>query len=220
MRGVRRRRLFNLVRGAITVLSLLLCVATAALWVRSYVLTSDALQYGWRSGPRPSNPNRSLVNSDWLSYGLQSLPGMVVVSRLHFFDAQVPESQLEMRFPGEPEGPFPLGLNYGTPIASLNSIRVYGWERMGFGYCHLPPTGNPTWGLHGHTTFIGIVVPHGFLVAIFAALPARWAFLRWRRRRPGPGHCPACGYDLRATPDRCPECGSEAKPLPTEGAAA
>ena len=33
----------------------------------------------------------------------------------------------------------------------------------------------------------------------------------WRaRRRVASGHCPACGYDLRATPGRCPECGTEA----------
>jgi hypothetical protein len=44
------------------------------------------------------------------------------------------------------------------------------------------------------------------------AIALRWSILRGR----GPGHCPKCGYDVRATPERCPECGavtSEAAPL-------
>jgi hypothetical protein len=32
-----------------------------------------------------------------------------------------------------------------------------------------------------------------------------------------PGHCPKCGYDLRASPTRCPECGSPVGDAPVQG---
>jgi hypothetical protein len=52
-------------------------------------------------------------------------------------------------------------------------------------------------------------VPYWFLVGVTAIPPALWTARAWkRRRRRGDGMCPTCGYDLRASPERCPECGA------------
>ncbi len=50
--------------------------------------------------------------------------------------------------------------------------------------------------------------PYWSLAGVFA-LPLVYTLIRLTLRwfSHGPGLCPECGYDLRATPDRCPECG-------------
>jgi hypothetical protein len=73
----------------------------------------------------------------------------------------------------------------------------------GFGYERFVAFLRPGWDEPAVKRYL--VVPHWFLALAFAALPA---FRLARRRRPIPGLCPSCGYDLRATPDRCPECGA------------
>jgi hypothetical protein len=53
-----------------------------------------------------------------------------------------------------------------------------------------------------------VTMPTWFVAGLFAVLPALWVRGRLvRRQNRRRGHCPACGYDLRATPSRCPECG-------------
>lgn len=58
-------------------------------------------------------------------------------------------------------------------------------------------------------------VPLAYPIAAFALPPTVLAGRAWKRRHLcGPGYCPSCGYDLRATPERCPECG-QATPQPS-----
>jgi hypothetical protein len=72
-------------------------------------------------------------------------------------------------------------------------------NRWGFGYKSFADS---------DVRFREIIFPLWLTTILLALLPlARLAFAIRRRRRAREGHCPHCGYDLRATPDRCPECG-------------
>jgi hypothetical protein len=55
--------------------------------------------------------------------------------------------------------------------------------------------------------YVVTVTPYWALLSLGALLPIVRLLPLLRRRRGAPGHCRACGYDLRATPERCPECG-------------
>jgi hypothetical protein len=167
------RRLFT----ALSALSLLLCVATLALWVRSYESLHD-----WQWSSAEGYWSVTVSRGVWRLHGAEVIgPGWTTTSR----------GLQHYRAPGAPD---------------LTADPLY--PRPGVG-----PWGGCGWAAHrDHNSAVWYVYSPGWLAPLAAsALPLRWWVLyrgRWRReRRRGRGHCPACGYDLRATPGRCPECG-------------
>ena len=191
-----KRLLLNLV----TALSLLLCVASCALWVWT-ASTMHWVGYATRHDAETRQARHVLGSGGGaLSYQCVLAP---------------PPPRPGARW-------FPEGVRTGSISVSGNELadqagRV-GVRFLGFGYYHFVIDDS---GYSGHPqgmTFVGAYVPHGFLVAVFVAGPAARVTLRLvrRRGRKAAGLCPRCGYDLRATPGRCPECGTAA-PVSTTG---
>jgi hypothetical protein len=169
------RRLFT-VGSAV---SLVLCLATCLLWVRSLNYADDVVKGCWEFSTgngtieidQTLSDSGSLLSSTTMAYRsdrLQNLRGG--------------SGSIRERWPG-------------LPGFSLGQLSV-----PAFGLSTDPNEVFPD------ITTRYIVLPLWSVVALFGLFPAVY-FSRRRRRGENTGMCDFCGYDLRATPDRCPECG-------------
>jgi hypothetical protein len=187
-----KRRLFDV----LTTLSLLLCVATAAWWVRSYWAPDEVSWPGERvsaDGYRRSH------------YNLISYRGRIAF-RVSAQDFRPLPPGMAQRYADEYRRTTTGGFSVHRPNLSPPFMMPVGgwWARRGFSYHTFGASQTPT--IYNEQS--QWTAPYWAVVGPLAVLPATYGAHRWlSRRRSRPGACPNCGYDLRATPDRCPECG-------------
>jgi hypothetical protein len=181
-------------RGAV-ILSLALCLAACAMWVRSYQRSENFIwRHGLDSAWIGTQRGHLQLGATWERSGNASS----VPHRFEYWSDQA-------------FGPIDALLLMATDYGD----RVAHWNRAGFvGYSIRKPDGSLQFNL---------LVPFGVVMALTGILPIGWAAARWRSRRRDrrarrAGFCAGCGYDLRASPQRCPECGRDTEKTTQEGA--
>jgi hypothetical protein len=171
-------------------LSLLLCVATIALWVRSYHVHDEAVhaRVGGTYTEIYSGMGRMTIErTDGCPYDL-----------VHWQRSRGGPSSVWIDTLAAPDG-----REWVKPM----------FDESGYLIASGPwfiPTGprSVTWIRYWLVVLLAALLP------VVHAVP--FVFNRWRARRfAREGRCPHCGYDLRATPDRCPECGRPAATFET-----
>jgi hypothetical protein len=176
-----KRRVFNVLAAV----SLVLCVAIVALWVRSY----------WRH--------------DMLNCFGAARPGAV-----HNYGITSEQGKVDIFERWETYSHPPAGWSLVSTGSVLNVYRFTSWvprspgdrtvRFLSFGYRDTPTFSPPD-------NFRIFWFPHWFPALLFAVFPALRACSILRERRlHRAGFCHRCGYDMRATPERCPECGTAA----------
>ena len=182
-----RRWLFN----ALSASSLLLLVATVALWARSYWVNDEfgEIHYLSLDGRQPFTDlsNKHAMAGHPVAIivmtGCASLKGEVRIDWSRAQTALIPAA------PGTFMIPSPV-----TPNARYRNLHFgFRWDAV------TNPGG----------TFHDLIFPLWAIALVTAILPCLWlARARRHRIRARENICSNCGYDLRATPDRCPECGA------------
>lgn len=199
-----------------SVLSLLVCIATAGLWVRSgkhndwlvlpssgssrlWVVGSDAL--GFRIITAGKWPNRE--GRTFWSYPAGPVGNLMFVN--------IPPTWKPLAIPPIVQVPVWIEFDDGSTTA-----RVYpGGVEVVHGAA-TTEVADPD-SVVARTAAVGnataVNVPQWLVAAITGGISVPWILLRLgrlhtARRRRRSGLCAVCGYDLRGTPDGCPECGA------------
>lgn len=187
---------------AISLLSLLLCLTTCVLWVRSY----------WRWDRLGGEGEIRLGDPQWGGTALSASGRSIftVWKRSSPRARPTPATALE-------HASFPTPARAATGTQDLGQLHFLGFV---FERSESDPEGgrprNPGARLRVAAKQIiwNVTVPYWQVAVLFAITPTVWTWRSARKRRArrqAGGQCSACGYDLRATPDRCPECGAVPK---------
>jgi hypothetical protein len=192
----RMRHLPRQILAVLAVVSLTMCVAACAAWVRSY---SVGTEWSWKRSHE--NPGKFVRDNAAVVVGEGG--AFVLVSHYELAGAEAAVHQ----FVNVLEEPVDRGMPT-TPKARRLLLPHDSWHDFHF-------STERQGGQYGPVAETSIITraaaPFWAVALLLTVLPAIW-FLQFtqRSRRARRGDCPNCGYDRRAHTrgDRCPECGT------------
>jgi hypothetical protein len=191
-----KRRLFNVLAG----ISLVLCVATAMLWMRSFT-DRDFFMF---------QLNRSHCNSEgreiWHSRRNFSFEIMRGGSLFSVDTLQLSVNPMQAENLARQHIPFFewLGYHADEPYCTDYPTQHFSYHSMILVHADFLHDGQ-----YIDERRHDIHVPLWFVAIVFGIAPIIHLGKRYLPSRPKIHSLwPTCGYDLRATPDRCPECGT------------
>jgi hypothetical protein len=197
-----KRRLFNLAAAV----SLVMMLATVALWVRSYFVLDRVAFRCASESPTSLTFLRGSSNR-----------GAIFLRR---FDVAVTGGSPPPTYRVEDGLLIDVGRNghwtKGDPERGQSRLR----EVFAFSWHDATYARRPLRDLTQSERDRGVTFPDWVVLLLAALAPALWWRVhRTQRQRRRAGRCESCGYDLRATPERCPECGTAVAPKPAKAAA-